>query len=354
MLHRLGILSAGPIQAIVVVLRHRLCLALAAIGLLAGAVEGAAPDELPLALDPPKPHFGRITTGWGTDPPMPVRLANRAGRPVRVTRIVAGCGCLVADIDLPVTIEPGHDAELRLTLRLPRMKVGTQTYEISAWDGSTLLAKSSASYEYDPPLVADPPELILNVDSAGADAQQAVRLRIRHPMTQPLRAECDAADVALSVRPGDGPDIAYVVATARPTTRPAGRSRHQVSVFGSGESGPALVMPLLYRVVSPVELRPPTLLLGPVAPGQAITRQVKVILREGFAIHEARCSSPAFRASWASAGGVTTLDVVVTPLGDSIIDGTITLVLDGPQVAELALRVIGEGTPTTKPTAQVR
>jgi hypothetical protein len=316
---------------------------IAALALLASMGQGSEPLEPPaLALDPPNPTFGTIVCGWGTDPSVSVRLTNTAAHAVRVTRVLVGCGCLDPEIDLPLTIDPRGWADMRLKLRLAQMKVGTNSYEISAWDESTLVAKASATYHYDPPILAEPRELLLNLSSPGAVAKHAARLHIRHPLRQTLRPKGDAEDVALSLQPGESPDIVYLVAAAQPTTRPAGRSRHQVAIYRGDEPEPALVIPLLYRVEPPVELRPPVLLIGAVAPGQMVRREVRVVLREGFAIREARCSSPAIRATWAPAGDATVLAIEVLPPESGLLDQTVTLVLDGPQAVEHTLRVMGE------------
>ena len=119
---------------------------------------------------------------------------------------------------------------------------------------------------------------------------------------------------------------------------PAGLLQDQLTLVTSDPRLPTVSLPVEGRVVPPLTLSPSPLLLGNLAPGQAVTRQVVLTGKQPFRVLEATADLPSIQVRLPGdvAKKVHILPVSVTaPQQPGEFRGTLTIQTDLPQVPQV-------------------
>jgi hypothetical protein len=119
---------------------------------------------------------------------------------------------------------------------------------------------------------------------------------------------------------------------------PAGLLQDQLTLVTSDPRMPTVSLPVEGRVVPPLTLSPSPLLLGNLAPGQAVTRQVVLTGKQPFRVLEATADLPSIQVRLPGdvAKKVHILPVSVTaPQQPGEFRGTLTIQTDLPQVPQV-------------------
>jgi hypothetical protein len=326
-----------------------------AIGLSARTASGVA--DVHLEFEPAAPTFGVIDRVMADDLTIEVTVHNRSDEAFDLRGVTVGCGCMTARVVKPGLIEPGERGTVRITLDHKKARVGPATYPLTIFDGADPVASAKVAYEYDPPVLAESPELFVDAEG-GETAATSTTLWVRRPGADaggPPLVECDSGHfrVALSMPPAPAPGQYQLDVSCNPRDLPIGTSAANITISLAGSSKPDLIIPVHSTVRAPVSVRPPTVLLKELTAGGEVRRTLRLTSSKPFAVKAIASSSvePADgggqvgRAPQDGAAVERCYEVVVRPAAAGsagTFEAEIRVSIESPVAFELVVPVVGE------------
>lgn len=282
--------------------------------------------------------FGRLTAQDGSDPRLDVSFTNKSPDDVAISRADITCGCMSALLERPVNLRPNDNVKIHVTLHREKMVRGKVAYNLTLSNEKKVVGATPVSYEFDPPIQAQPSSICL----AEVSGKVAVRLNVYNGSKDPPKISVsDSLINASVVRVADSPSEYDLTVSLLPS-HPVGS--FQATISATLSDGQKVILPVIGEVSPPVELKPKVLLLGTLPSTQPTDRDVLLASDVPFHVESIEASQAAITVSPKQyVNGGKGYHVIVDPVGTKgLIRGTIVFHFDQPSKFDLKLDLIGE------------
>ncbi len=269
---------------------------LAAALFVLGAAEGRSQDWAAKLFQTSSHDFGSVARGAKAE--FAFELVNCYKEDVHIAGVRSSCGCTTPVVtndtvktwgkteivaSLNTRSFTGHKTAT-LTVTLDRPFPAEVQLHVSAYIRRDVVFAPGAvqfgSVEQGRPAIK-----VIDVSYAGRDDWRIVDVRSANPNFE----------VELTEKERGGGRVAYSMLVRLDSQAPSGYLLDQLSIITNDQNMTTIPLAVEGRIVSPLTVSPGSLVLGVLAPGQTVTKQLVIRANEPFHVLGVECSDPSFR-----------------------------------------------------------